>query len=229
MSLKTGFQRSHLLEKSARVSHGFGTRSEPIPLISPGFLQTWDERRVDWKQVHGTALTCVTSANQRCGEVDALYTRTPGQPIAVVTADCVPILMARCDGKAVAAVHAGWRGTYARILKVLWKQLTEEGEHPQDWVAAVGPAIGPCCYEVSTDLAQDFSDEFGQAVVSQRMLDLPAIQVDELKDIGLREVDLMRICTRCTQSQDSTFSFHSYRREGSGVRQYSVIMIQPNE
>jgi polyphenol oxidase len=125
---------------------------------------------------------------------------------------------------AVAAVHAGWRGVRARILSTLWARLNEKGETPSNWVAAIGPAIGPCCYQVSEELASDFKLEFsryGDALVqpSHRMLDLPAIQEAELKSLGLSSVDLIRACTRCTPGP----RYFSYRREGAGTRQWSII------
>lgn len=222
--------KSSILSKVPGISHGFGTRDEPIPSI---FLQTgkesWDLALPKWKQVHGSEIARVEKPGQECGEVDALMTRQKQIPLSVVTADCVPILLAHREGHFVAAVHAGWRGARARILKKLWKKLQEEeGQDPRDWVAAIGPAIGPCCYEVSPELAEDFKKEFSdlpqvQSVPRSRMLDLPTLQLEELKKIGLFEVECLRTCTKCTQGPEQP-AFYSYRREGTGVRQWSVIM-----
>jgi YfiH family protein len=206
--------------------HGFGTLEEPIPSI---FLQKgkdiWDQVRPKWKQVHGTEAVSVKVHGQECGETDALFSKHKEIPISVVTADCVPILLAHRDGLEVAAVHAGWRGVRGRILSKLWAKLSQAGNQPEDWVAAIGPAIGPCCYEVSQELADDFRNEFSEyseslVVPKSRTLDLPAIQHAELTKIGLKKVELIRACTKCSVSP----VFHSYRREGGGVRQWSVIM-----
>ena len=220
------FSESGLLMSVPGVSHGFGSRSEPVPGI---FLAQW-ERRPVWQQIHTTNAVEVSTPKQSCGETDALFSRKPGIPISVVTADCVPILMARKSGGAVAAIHAGWRGTEARILRALWEKLGAQGEKPQDWVAAIGPAIGPCCYEVSEELAQNFAEKFavhgaGLAVPSHRHLDLPAINAAELKSIGLKDVELLNQCTRCTGTPESP-DYFSYRREGKGTRQWSVVMIR---
>lgn len=224
---------SALLSAVKGIRHGFGDRREPVP---ESLRELWESARPQWKQVHGIACAEVTRASQPCGEIDSLWTRASGVPIAIVTADCVPILLARRDGGAVAAIHAGWRGTRARILRALWNELAARGERPADWVAAIGPAIGPCCYEVSEELAADFEKEFagmdgGPAVPRHRMLDLPAINRSELLAIGLREVDLIRACTRCSILASGTISggdaepaYHSYRREGGGTRQYSMIL-----
>lgn len=217
---------SDLLAKIPGVQHGFGTLREPVPHV---FAPVWPALKPDWKQVHGASCAEVTSTNQLCGDVDALYTQKRAIPIAVVTADCVPILMARKDGGAVAAIHAGWRGTRARILQVLWKELRARGEDPKQWVAAIGPSIGPCCYEVSEELAADFAQEFasagkGVAVPKHRILDLPATNAWQLREIGLAACDLIRACTRCTTGPNGQPAFHSYRREGGKTRQWSMIM-----
>lgn len=213
--------QSSLLQQ-AGILHGFGDRSSPIPVE---LAQPWEATRPQWKQVHGTACTEVSVSGASCGEVDGLYSRRSGQTVGVVTADCVPVLLARKDGRAVAAVHAGWRGTRARILRRLWERLRTEGESPQDWIAAVGPSIGPCCYQVSEELAADFAKEFGSRFLpAHRMLDLPAINAEELKQLGLGAVEVLRACTFCTGGASPVF--HSFRREGSGTRQYSLIQAR---
>lgn len=219
--------RSALLSSVPGIAHGFGCVAMPAPVdIAPD----WEARRPRWRQVHGAASAEVMGPAQECGEVDAVLTFARGLPIAATHADCVPILLARRDGGAVAAVHAGWRGTRARILRALFAGLASRGEAPSDWVAAIGPAIGPCCYEVSEDLADDFAREFashgpGLAVPRRRILDLPAINAAELRAIGLLpgSVELWRACTRCATDARGEPLFHSYRREGKSSRQYSAI------
>jgi YfiH family protein len=220
---------SGVLNGVSGISYGFGTRAEPLPAK---FQARWDDLAPHKKQVHGVVCAEATAPGQHLGELDALYSRKAGIPISVVTADCVPVLLARADGGAVAAVHAGWRGTRAGILRALWDRLRSEGERPADWVAAIGPAIGPCCYEVSPDLAEDFAREFAwmgssdagipRAVPKNRHLDLPLINAEELRKIGLGGVDLLRACTLCSKEP----GFFSYRKDGSGHRQWSVIQIQ---
>ena len=214
---------SKLLASIPGIVHGFGSLSEPLPEI----IQSEWGRRPNWQQVHGAASAIAEYPGQNCGEVDALITGSPRLPVGVYTADCVPILLARRDGKKVAAVHAGWRGTRARILGALLSSLKANGEHLSDWVAAVGPAIGPCCYEVSQEIASDFEREFKLkgAVIRERYLDLPFINSQELLQNGVGDVDLIRACTRCSGLPDRPL-FHSYRREGAAYREYSVIMIE---
>jgi YfiH family protein len=95
---------------------------------------------------------------------DALITQTPSLLLTVQTADCVPILLADTRRRAIAAVHAGWRGTLARIVqKTLGQMRMSFGTRPADVIASLGPSIGPCCYEVGPEVAQAFAGQFRAA------------------------------------------------------------------
>jgi len=95
---------------------------------------------------------------------DALFTREPGVLLAVQTADCIPILLADPRRHAIAAIHAGWRGTLHHIAeKTLGRMQMEFGTRPQDVLAALGPGIGQCCYEVGADVAKEFQAQFPNA------------------------------------------------------------------
>jgi YfiH family protein len=95
---------------------------------------------------------------------DAVFTRERGVLLAVQTADCVPILLADTKHRAVAAIHAGWRGTLQRIAeKTLGRMQMELGTRPEDVIAALGPGIGQCCYEVGTEVAKEFQARFPNA------------------------------------------------------------------
>ncbi len=95
---------------------------------------------------------------------DALLTSAPHVLLAAQTADCVPILLADTKRRAVAAIHAGWRGTLARIAqKTIGRMRMEFGTRPKDVVAALGPAIGGCCYEVGPEVATAFAGQFAAA------------------------------------------------------------------
>ncbi len=224
--------KSRLLSTLPGLRHGFGTiQSELDPVIA----SEWSARKPVWKQVHGIRIAEVLTPGQDCGETDGLCTFAPSQPIAVVTADCVPILLARIDGRGAAALHAGWRGSRGRIVEAFADALRVRGQSPGDWLACIGPAIGPCCYEVSEELAREFAGEFGESCVSgpgQRMLDLRAVNAMELNRMGFRAVEVLRLCTRCGRNDEGQPIFHSYRRAqqtgaGSGGRQFSMIETAP--
>lgn len=217
--------KSALLEKIPDITHAFGSWSEPVP--AP-YQARWEAARARWKQVHKTDVCELSKVAQECGAVDALFSYERGLLVAIMHADCTPILLARKDGGAVAAVHAGWRGTRSHILRATWQALAARGENARDWVATIGPTIGPCCYEVSEEIAQDFEREFSGmgkslAVPRYRFLDLPAINAAELHALGLPEVEVLRACTRCSFDSSGGPLYCSYRRDQSKTRQYSVI------
>jgi len=124
-------------------------------------------RVVTLRQIHSDIPHRVDAASLHSGEAphgDALFTREPGILLAVQTADCVPILLADTKRRAVAAIHAGWRGTLRRIAaKTLGRMQMEFGTRPKDVIAALGPGIGRCCYEVGSEVAREFHAQFPSA------------------------------------------------------------------
>ncbi|MFZ3201263.1 MAG: peptidoglycan editing factor PgeF [Candidatus Acidiferrales bacterium] len=124
-------------------------------------------RAVTLRQIHSDIVHRVDSTGPDDGEApkaDALFTREPGALLVVQTADCVPILLADTKRRAVAAIHSGWRGTLRRIAaKALGRMQMEFGTRPEDVIAALGPSIGRCCYEVGADVAKEFHAQFPEA------------------------------------------------------------------
>jgi YfiH family protein len=116
------------------------------------------------KQFHSDVVCEFSAAPQDACSGDASITKTPNLLLGVQTADCVPILLVDPRNHAVAAVHAGWRGTLHRIVeKTIGRMTMQYGTHPRDLLAAIGPAIGGCCYEVGTEVAAAFQSQFAQA------------------------------------------------------------------
>lgn len=166
---------------SSELDNGSGKTERVLNL---GFTD-WDERNrvMDNRKKFTTALDApsmkMTTLKQihsdlahrvdglRCGEAlkgDALLTRDPGILLAVQTADCIPILLADTRTRSVAAVHSGWRGTLGRIVeKTLGRMRMEFGTQPEDVIAALGPGIGGCCYEVGHEVAKEFAAQFHDA------------------------------------------------------------------
>jgi YfiH family protein len=119
---------------------------------------------VTLRQIHSDVIHIVVAPTADAPKADALATLAPGLLLGVQTADCVPILLADTRRRVVAAIHAGWRGTLARIaVKALGRMHMEFGTRPRDVVAALGPAIGRCCYEVGPEVAQAFAAQFPAA------------------------------------------------------------------
>jgi YfiH family protein len=177
---------SRALAKLGWLVHGFSTRPggesllEGKHALNLGFTD-WDERErveenrahfaaaiaakqmhlVTLRQIHSDAMHIAAAPAPDACNADALATRAPGLLLGVQTADCVPILLADTRQRVVAAIHAGWRGTLARIaVKALGRMRMEFGTRPRDVVAALGPAIGRCCYEVGPEVAQAFAAQF---------------------------------------------------------------------
>lgn len=116
------------------------------------------------RQIHSDVVHVFSKAPASAPQGDAAISTQGGFLLGIQTADCVPILLADTRRRVVAAIHAGWRGTLARIVtKTLGRMRLEFGTDPEDLVAAVGPAIGPCCYEVGPEVAQAFAGQFAHA------------------------------------------------------------------
>ena len=141
--------------------------TEAVAANRMAFLQSLGARRAALarlRQCHSDVIHRVDASLARPLRGDALLTRAPGVLLAVQAADCVPILLADRRRHAVAAVHAGWRGTLARIAeKALGRMRMEFDTRAEDVLAVLGPAIGSCCYEVGPEVAQAFAGQFGDA------------------------------------------------------------------
>jgi polyphenol oxidase len=162
--------------------HGFSTRAGGTSDSARAVEQNRGKLRralgvpqlplVTLQQIHSdiahlvTAIPAVQPTDSAAGAPrgDALLTRAPRVLLGVQAADCVPVLLADTVTHAVAAVHAGWRGTLARVVsKTVGRMRLEFGTRPADLVAAIGPAIGRCCYEVGPEVAQAFHTQFASA------------------------------------------------------------------
>jgi YfiH family protein len=172
------------------------------------------------KQVHGAAALLVDQGGM-AGQGDALMTDKPGLPIAVFSADCVPILLYDPEGRRVGGAHAGWRGTVRGVARAAVEALQARGGEPDRFLAAIGPSIGPCCYEVDkpviASLDAALPGRWGAWVRSRGpgkwMLDLWAANEAQLREAGLRgdRIDNPRLCTGCRADL-----FYSYRRGDKG-------------
>jgi polyphenol oxidase len=212
--------RSTLLEREG-IRHEFGQRSS---LSAPTEVATA-------RQVHGVVAFWPVAPGPHLVEADVLIARA-GVSVGVVTADCVPVLLASPRTRFAAAVHAGWRGTLAGAVGVALAELRSAGA-ADDLVFAIGPAIGPCCYEVSADLAERFVERFGRRVVAnaagRTTLDLQEANALELARLGVAvsRIDVLRECTRCAKDQGG-HRFHSFRRDGKAAgRQISYVQSSP--
>jgi YfiH family protein len=263
------------LAKLPWLVHGFSTRPGGVsPLdgekvLNLGFTE-WDthenvlenRRRfqsalgasglelISLKQIHSDVVHLFDTAPAQPFRGDASATNRPGLLLGVQTADCVPILLVDPKIRAVAAIHAGWRGTLQRIAaKAIGQMQMHFGTKPGDLLAAIGPAIGGCCYEVGTEVAIQFQSQFANAPEwfdefrtgdepnpvqwlnmmppghqpppKNVLLDLRKANRAQLLDVGLRAQNIFvnDLCTACRR--DLLFS---YRKQGpQSGRLLSVI------
>jgi len=116
------------------------------------------------RQFHSNLLVCATSADaerESPTKADGLMTDQPGLLLAVMVADCIPVLVADRKRRVVAAFHAGWRGTLKRIVETgIGRMRLDFGSRPEDLIAAIGPGAGPCCYAVGEEVVSEFESQF---------------------------------------------------------------------
>ncbi len=180
------------------------------------------------RQVHGARVVRAGVACAPIEEADVVLSTTEGVAACVSIADCVPVLLADPETGAVAAVHAGWRGTLARAAAEAVAALAGAGAPAERLLAVVGPSIGPCCYEVSDDLAARFRDEVGEAVVRagpRPRLDLWDANARILAGAGVRP-DRIEVLGRCTSCESGLFFSHR-RDAGRTGRQMAFIAPRP--
>jgi len=189
-----------------------------------------DGRIITMKQVHGDQIIEVKDRHiKEAGEADGMVTREQDAFLGVLTADCVPVLFVVPEKKLVAAAHAGWRGTLAGIgAKMVRLFFEQHGILPDAVEAAIGPAIGACCYEIKEDVSRPLIHRWGKIAdgcVENRegktFLDLRHLNRLTLEQAGVPSQQIFDVgpCTSCAAED-----FFSYRRERKETgRQISFI------
>jgi YfiH family protein len=225
--------------------HGISTREleagrapagpdEDLPALAPLLdrLGWRGDPPVRPRQVHGAAVIRAEEVTEERPEADAAVTGRAGVMLSVRVADCLPLILAPRGGGAVAVVHAGWRGLAAGVLeRGVEELLAVAGGDPRELVAAVGPGIGRCCFEVGPEVVEAVAPSGATAARpgprGRPMLDLRAVAVERLLALGLppEAVDGEAPCTACGGAL-----LHSYRRDGEkagrlvAVAGYAVSM-----
>ena len=165
-------------------------------------------------QVHSSRVLRAVPA-MRGEHADGLWTDEPDLPILAMSADCLPIVLVstRPAKPAVAVLHAGWKGLLAGIVAAGAQALAGGG-----LTAAIGPGIGPCCYEVGEEVAAPFRERFGDDVVRESRLDLWTSAERALRAAGVEKVDRFDRCTACEPE-----TFFSHRRDAGRTGRQGVI------
>ncbi len=187
------------------------------------------------QQIHSDRIHIIKESQEQGNQTegDALITQIRGLAVAVQTADCLPILMADPESRIAAVVHSGWKGTLARILqKTVLKMAQVFGSNPAKLIAAVGPGIRACCFEVGEEVAKLFEQEYPGCRLAvpvngrpgKSFLDLSKALEIQLNQAGVDPANShdLRLCTRC-----NVRDFFSYRAEGQNSgRMMAVIGIR---
>jgi hypothetical protein len=182
------------------LDHGFGLRDSVLP-----------EGIRSVKQVHSSLV--FDAAVSKEGDMgDALISDRGGVLVGVRTADCVPILLVDPSTPAVAAIHAGWRGSAENIVAAAVRELAVGWKtRPENLRAAIGPSIGVCCYEVGSEVARRFGmwDTKMKQAEGRVHLDLRSINEAQLREVGVTDIWKSDECTFCAPGR-----FFSFRRQG---------------
>lgn len=220
LSTSTGDSRENVDANHRRLAAALGVPRER-------FTTTW--------QVHSTRVVRATADNAggMVDKADGIITDTPGLPLTQRYADCTPLLVYDPRRHAVGLGHAGWRGTVAGMATALVQAMTASfGSDPGDLVAVVGPAIGPCCYEVGQEVVEAvrsafpeaqtllFSPTNGVSSPAKPHFDLWAANRWQLEQAGVGQVEVAGVCTRCQHD-----TFFSHRGDGGRTGRFGAVMM----
>ena len=196
------------------------------------------EQTVFTHQTHTDIVVRVGARDRSCGlysevtqERDGLITDEPGVALTVFSADCTPILLYDPVKRAVGAVHAGWRGTAKGIAaRCVQSMAAEFGSDPEDLRAAIGPCIGPCCFETDRDVPEAMLDTLGDLAApaihadgnGKYHVDLKQLNKAWLRQTGVRRIDISADCTACQPDR-----FWSHRRVGNQRGSLAAVIMLP--
>ncbi len=218
MALHTGEDMEQILRNRSAVSDHFGKEYSFCGI----------------RQVHGDSVVVI----DRTGDVgwrslesapraDAAITNLPQVVLTVLTADCVPIMLYDPASKAIGVVHAGWKGSEKNIAaKTVHRMIEVYGSMAEEMVACIAPAIGSCCYEVDSGVADRFL-EYNECIqksdkAGKYRLDLKSVNRQQLLKAGLKDknIEVSSICTTCSSDQ-----YFSYRKDKASGRFLSALAI----
>ena len=222
MGMRWGDARANVIENRRRATAACG--ADRLCLV---------------RQVHGTGVFCVTADTAddalAAADADAICTDLPGVAVGIFTADCVPLLVGDPKRGAVAAIHAGWRGVVAGVAPAALAVMAQTyGSRAADLQVALGPAIGPCCFEVGPEVVAAFDSQIPAARAAGAIhearpgqpkphIDLKAVLRGQLLGAGVAaaNIDAGDACTMC----DPAGRFYSYRRDNTQTGQHLALIV----
>ncbi len=176
-------------------------------------------------QVHGNNVQIVDENSPKLiDDCDGIITKSKNLPLMVMVADCIPILFFDEIQGVIAAVHAGRNSTFLRISQITAnKMINELGCNPNNIKVIMGPSIQKCCYEVNEELLQIVKTSFGEEFCKEKNIDLQAINIKLLEELGIRNIRVSQICTKCSNEP-----FFSYRKNPKTGRFAGIISLINN-
>jgi polyphenol oxidase len=195
----------------ARVVENRRRLCEAVRADPDGATMAWQRHGATVTRAQPRGVVTPGTVYEHC---DGLWSDEPGRAMLLLTADCLPIAIARRTGRpAVSILHAGWRGLLNGVVAAGVRSLGDE-----EVAAAIGPGIGPCCYEVGEEVAAPFREAFGEDVVPDGRLDLWTSAERALRAAGCVDVDRLDRCTSCEPDR-----FFSHRRDRGRTGRQGVI------
>lgn len=183
------------------------------------------------KQVHGTHVRQQDTSPDTIPEADAVMTQQPRIACTIMTADCLPVLVADRQARVIGAAHAGWRGLANGVLQQLIQMMTRvPGVAPQSLQVWLGPVIGPSAFEVGQDVVDVFTQgkthlhacfTTHPEAAGKYLADLPAVATSTLHETGVDDITSSNLCTHTLADR-----FYSYRRDGVTGRMASLIWLE---
>ncbi|RBQ25934.1 MULTISPECIES: peptidoglycan editing factor PgeF [Arcobacteraceae] len=173
-------------------------------------------------QTHGNNIQIVDDNSPKLIEnCDAIITKSKNLPLMVMVADCIPILMFDEKKGVIAAIHAGRNSTFLKIAQIVAQKMIDEFDCKViDIKVVLGASIQKCCYEVSSELALIVENSFGKEFINGRNIDLQGINKKLLLEIGIKNIEISSICTKCSNKP-----YFSYRKDKNTGRFAGVIFI----
>lgn len=241
---QVGFYELCLFEKygvravftTRKYDMGFEHRA---PKDTGGRKNVYPRLDINWRnivcpsQIHGDQVFIAQKKDRGRGvfkrssaiaDTDALITAQTNVPIAILTADCLPVFILDPDNRCIALVHAGWRGVHQRLISLTIAKMRQRfGLRPDRILVAMGPAIRRCCYEVGKDFEKKFTSGVFKHSGGKLYFDIAGAACQELEGLGVRREQIYdtNICTSCANHE-----FFSYRREGENAgRSMSAMEI----
>lgn len=214
-----GDERDNVLKNRQRVAEAMDVAEE--------------DTRTAWL-VHGSKVVVARRDDppaEHPPQADGIITAEPGLPLMMRYADCVPLVFADPVRRVVGLAHAGWRGTLAGIGPATVRAMTENfGSRPRDIIAGIGPAIGPCCYEVGQEVVVEVRDVFGSDTPDllvppfngHRGPHFNLWEANErlLREAGVESIETARLCTSC-----QNYEFFSHRAEAGRTGRFAALIV----